>query len=82
MSKLYDDCKAECSERGLKGDDPRCIYNRFHACMEHTCVQVAAHRGMRPPDMVLERMNLTKQYESDMEQKEVDLSDYSDVEGM
>lgn len=83
MSKLYDDCKRDCSERGLKSDGLKCIYNRFHACAEHTCVQVANFRGMRPPDQLLERSNLMEQYKADMAQEVVDLSEYyGDVEGM
>jgi hypothetical protein len=38
---------------------------------------------MRPPDMLLERGNLMDQYEADMAQEGVDLSDYADLsEGM
>jgi hypothetical protein len=80
MTKLYEEIKGECSERGLASDDSRCIYAKVYACEEHTCVQVAAFRGMRPPDMLLERGNLMGQYESDMAQEGVDLSDYADSE--
>jgi hypothetical protein len=90
MTKLYEEIKGECGQRGLRaqGEDGtsteacRCIYARVYACKEHTCVQVAAFRGMRPPDMLLERGNLMGQYEVDMKQEGVDLSDYADVEGM
>ena len=82
MSKLYDEIKQECSERGLDSVEPKCIYNRFYACSEHTCPQVSAHRGMRPADMLLERSNLMDQYKADMAQEVIDMSDYSDWEGM
>jgi hypothetical protein len=66
MTKLYEEIKGECMERGLASDGSKCVYNRFHACEEHTCVQTAAFRGMRPPDMLLERGNLMEMYKADM----------------
>lgn len=82
MSKLYDEIKQDCSKRGLGSDDSKCIYNRFYACTEAVCPLAAKFRGMRPADMLLERSNLMDQYKQDMAQKEVDMSDYADAEGM
>ena len=84
MTKLYEEIKGGCGQRGLRaqGDDPRCIYARVYACDEAVCPLVAQFCGKRPADMLVDRFNLKAQFERDMEQEGVELSDYADVEGM
>jgi hypothetical protein len=88
MSRLYEEIRGECSERGLGSgdppDDPQCIYARVYACSEAQCPLVAQFCGKRPADMLVERFNLKAQFERDMSQEGVgDLSEYyADSEGM
>jgi hypothetical protein len=84
MTKLYEEIRGECSERGLAVCDPKCIYARVYACDEAVCPLVAQFCGKRPADMLVDRFNLKAQYERDMAQEGVgDLSDYyADAEGM
>jgi hypothetical protein len=72
MTKLYEDIRGECCERGLGNENGEgevrtsCIYAKVYECGEWVCPLVAAHRGKRPADMLVERFNLTAQYEAEM----------------
>ena len=88
MSKLYEEIRGECGQRGLGAQEDageateacRCIYARVYACTEVLCPLVAQFCGKRPADMLVERFNLKAQYERDMAQEGVELSEYA--EGM
>jgi hypothetical protein len=67
MTKLYEDIKVECGERGLGVEDrTSCIYAKVYECEEGACPIVASFCGKRPADMLVDRFNLKRQYEEEM----------------